>query len=32
MSKSTDVRIIDAVVSIEEHPFRTPLKFGGRLV
>lgn len=32
MSKSTDVRVVDAVVSIEEHPFRTPLKFGGRLV
>lgn len=32
MNKSTDVRIVDALVSFEEHPFRTPLKFGGRLV
>lgn len=32
MSKSTNVRIVDAVISIEEHPFRTPLKFGGRVV
>ncbi len=32
MSKSTDVRVVDAVVTFEEHPFRTPLKFGGRIV
>lgn len=32
MNKSTDVRVVDAVVSFEEHPFRTPLKFGGRVM
>lgn len=32
MSKSTDIRIADAVVSHEDFPFRTPLKFGGRVM
>lgn len=32
MSKSTDVRVVDALITFEEFPFRTPLKFGGRVV
>ncbi|WP_417847247.1 enolase C-terminal domain-like protein [Thalassoglobus sp.] len=32
MSKSTDVRVVDAAISFDEHPFRTPLKFGGRVM
>lgn len=32
MNKSTDVRVVDAVIVFEEHPFRTPLKFGGRVM
>src|SRR5262245_686637 len=32
MSKPTDIQIVDAVVRFESVPFRTPLKFGGRLV
>ena len=29
MSKSTDIRILDVHYDFEEHPYRTPLKFGG---
>lgn len=32
MSKSTDIRIVEAVCEFEPVPFRTPLKFGGRVV
>ncbi|MCA8996538.1 MAG: hypothetical protein KDA80_06130, partial [Planctomycetaceae bacterium] len=32
MSKSTDIRVVDAAISFEDHPFRTPLKFGGRVM
>lgn len=32
MSKSTDVRILEANLSFEPVPFRAPLKFGGRVV
>jgi L-alanine-DL-glutamate epimerase-like enolase superfamily enzyme len=32
MSKPTDIRIVEAVLRFESVPFRTPLKFGGRLV
>ncbi len=32
MNRSTDVRVVDAIVTYEEHPYRTPLKFGGRVV
>lgn len=32
MSKSTDVRILEATCSFEAVPFRAPLKFGGRVV
>jgi len=32
MSKSSDIRIIDAECSFEPVPFRAPLKFGGRVV
>jgi len=32
MSKPTDIQIVDAVLRFESVPFRTPLKFGGRLV
>nr|MCA9116647.1 mandelate racemase/muconate lactonizing enzyme family protein [Planctomycetaceae bacterium] len=32
MSKSTDIRIVEATCSFESIPFRTPLKFGGRVV
>ena len=32
MPKATDVRIVDANCGYEDTPFRTPLKFGGRVV
>ncbi len=32
MSKSTDIRIVEATLQFEPVSFRTPLKFGGRLV
>lgn len=32
MSKANDIRIKDAVCSFEPVPFRTPLKFGGRVM
>ncbi|MCH7688097.1 MAG: hypothetical protein IH899_15690 [Planctomycetes bacterium] len=32
MTKSTDVRIVEASCSFEAVPFRAPLKFGGRIV
>ena len=32
MTQSTDVRVIDAVCTFEPVAFRTPLKFGGRVV
>ncbi|MEW4488844.1 enolase C-terminal domain-like protein [Thalassoglobus sp. JC818] len=32
MSKSTDIRVVDAILTTEEFPFRTPLKFGGRVM
>jgi L-alanine-DL-glutamate epimerase-like enolase superfamily enzyme len=32
MSKSTDIKVTEAVLSIESLPFRTPLKFGGRVM
>ncbi|GAB4158037.1 MAG: mandelate racemase/muconate lactonizing enzyme family protein [Planctomycetaceae bacterium] len=32
MSKSSDVRIVEARCSFEQVPFRAPLKFGGRVV
>lgn len=32
MSKQTDVRISEAILEVEPIPFRTPLKFGGRIV
>lgn len=32
MSKSSDIRIVDANISFEPCPFRTPLKFGGRVM
>lgn len=32
MSKATDVRIKDATCAVETLPFRTPLKFGGRVI
>ncbi len=32
MSKSTDIRIVEANCSFEPVPFRAPLKFGGRVV
>ena len=32
MSKSTDIRIVEATCSFEAVPFRAPLKFGGRVV
>jgi L-alanine-DL-glutamate epimerase-like enolase superfamily enzyme len=32
MSKPTDIRIVEAVLSFESVPYRTPLKFGGRTV
>lgn len=30
--KSSDVRVVEAALSIEDCPFRTPLKFGGRVM
>jgi L-alanine-DL-glutamate epimerase-like enolase superfamily enzyme len=30
--KSTDIRVVEAVLSVENCPFRTPLKFGGRVM
>lgn len=30
--KSTDIRVVEAVLSLENCPFRTPLKFGGRVM
>ncbi|MGD9854789.1 MAG: enolase C-terminal domain-like protein [Planctomycetaceae bacterium] len=32
MSKPTDIRVVDANISFEPCPFRTPLKFGGRVM
>lgn len=32
MSKPTDIRIVDAAISFAPCPFRTPLKFGGRVM
>ena len=32
MSKSTDIRIKSAACAVESLPFRTPLKFGGRVI
>lgn len=32
MPRSSDIRIVDAVIFFEDHPFRTPLKFGGRVM
>ncbi|MEX0718836.1 MAG: enolase C-terminal domain-like protein [Planctomycetaceae bacterium] len=32
MSKSSDVRIVEALCTFESVPFRTPLKFGGRVM
>jgi L-alanine-DL-glutamate epimerase-like enolase superfamily enzyme len=32
MTKSTDIRIVEASCSFEAVPFRAPLKFGGRIV
>jgi L-alanine-DL-glutamate epimerase-like enolase superfamily enzyme len=32
MPKSTDIKVIEAVLSLESLPFRTPLKFGGRVM
>lgn len=32
MSKSTDIRIVEATCVFEPVPFRSPLKFGGRVV
>lgn len=32
MSKATDIRIVDATCSFEPVKFRTPLKFGGRIM
>jgi len=31
-NKSTDVRVVEAALTIEDCPFRTPLKFGGRVM
>jgi L-alanine-DL-glutamate epimerase-like enolase superfamily enzyme len=31
-NKSTDIRVLEAVLSVENCPFRTPLKFGGRVM
>ncbi len=30
--KSTDIRVVEALISFEDCPFRTPLKFGGRVM
>lgn len=32
MNRSSDVRIKQALITVEEFPFRTPLKFGGRVM
>ena len=32
MPKSTDVRVVSAELSVSQYPFRTPLKFGGRVM
>ena len=32
MDKSTDIRIVEAVLEFKPVPFRTPLKFGGRII
>ncbi len=32
MNKSTDIRVLEVKIEFEEHPFRTPLKFGGRVM
>jgi L-alanine-DL-glutamate epimerase-like enolase superfamily enzyme len=32
MTKSTDIRIVSAVSDTEDLPFRTPVKFGGRVM
>ncbi|MBX3438567.1 MAG: hypothetical protein KF861_13830 [Planctomycetaceae bacterium] len=32
MSKPTDIRVVDANITFEPCPFRTPLKFGGRVM
>jgi len=32
MNRPTDVRIKQAIITLEEFPFRTPLKFGGRVM
>jgi L-alanine-DL-glutamate epimerase-like enolase superfamily enzyme len=32
MSKSTDIRIVEATCRFEDVPFRAPLKFGGRVI
>jgi L-alanine-DL-glutamate epimerase-like enolase superfamily enzyme len=31
MPKATDIRVVEAVLTFEPCPFRTPLKFGGRV-
>lgn len=32
MPRQSDVRVVDAAITFEDHPFRTPLKFGGRVM
>ncbi|MCA9080930.1 MAG: hypothetical protein KDA58_10255 [Planctomycetaceae bacterium] len=32
MPRTTDIRVVDINISYEDHPFRTPLKFGGRVM
>lgn len=32
MPKSTDIRVVEVVLDTEEVPFRSPLKFGGRVI
>lgn len=32
MPKSTDIRVVEVVLDTEEVPFRSPLKFGGRII
>ncbi len=32
MSKSTDIRLVDLQVEVQEYAYRTPVKFGGRVV
>lgn len=31
-NKSTDIRVVEATIAFEDCPFRTPLKFGGRVM